>query len=249
MSHFTVAVIIDKSIEEDSLYDAVDDALAPYDEGLRTDPVIYKKKSDIIAGILKEQEEMSIMMEEYKNDPAKYEEKFGSWLTRKMENFVQEKRYSLTDTELFDIYMKENNDDGYDEEGNQLTTYNPDSKWDWFQIGGRWSGLIDGKDYSRIKDIDFDKLKPESPEFYNKNPVYQEAFATFEEYQNFEKYKFSYAVLDSKENKWYEAGEMGWFAMTNSTYESEINHMKTCQKLFTEVFDPKDWVVIVDCHI
>lgn len=26
--------------------------------------------------------------------------------------------------------------------GNHLTTYNPDSKWDWYSIGGRWRNLL-----------------------------------------------------------------------------------------------------------
>ena len=28
------------------------------------------------------------------------------------------------------------------EDINVLTTYNPQSKWDWYEIGGRWSGLL-----------------------------------------------------------------------------------------------------------
>lgn len=32
---------------------------------------------------------------------------------------------------------------GYmDEDGNILSTYNPNSKWDWYVIGGRWSGYF-----------------------------------------------------------------------------------------------------------
>jgi len=30
--------------------------------------------------------------------------------------------------------------------GNILTTYNPDSKWDWYEIGGRWQGMLKLKD-------------------------------------------------------------------------------------------------------
>lgn len=36
----------------------------------------------------------------------------------------------------------------FDEDGNALSfsTYNPDSKWDWYQIGGRWAGSLKLKD-------------------------------------------------------------------------------------------------------
>lgn len=29
-----------------------------------------------------------------------------------------------------------------DDDGNLLTTYNPNSKWDWYVIGGGWSGML-----------------------------------------------------------------------------------------------------------
>ncbi len=35
-----------------------------------------------------------------------------------------------------------------DEDGNwvEMSTYNPDSKWDWYVIGGRWKGMLVAKD-------------------------------------------------------------------------------------------------------
>jgi hypothetical protein len=35
--------------------------------------------------------------------------------------------------------------------GRYFTTYNPNSKWDWYEIGGRWQGDLD-PNYERIKD-------------------------------------------------------------------------------------------------
>ena len=32
------------------------------------------------------------------------------------------------------------------EEGALMTTYNPNSKWDWYVVGGRWSGMLIVKD-------------------------------------------------------------------------------------------------------
>lgn len=26
--------------------------------------------------------------------------------------------------------------------GNELSTYNPNSKWDWYEIGGRWKDIL-----------------------------------------------------------------------------------------------------------
>ena len=36
--------------------------------------------------------------------------------------------------------------------GMRETTYNPKSKWDWYQVGGRWTGMIDPPGYSPMDD-------------------------------------------------------------------------------------------------
>ena len=54
------------------------------------------------------------------------------------------KRYlagEITDAELHD-YAVDANDYECDKDGNAITTYNPDSKWDWYVEGGRWSGEL-----------------------------------------------------------------------------------------------------------
>lgn len=44
-----------------------------------------------------------------------------------------------SDEECYKYYAN-----GYDtdEDGNIISTYNPNSKWDWYVIGGRWSGML-----------------------------------------------------------------------------------------------------------
>lgn len=44
-----------------------------------------------------------------------------------------------SDEECYKYYA-----DGYDtdEDGNIISTYNPNSKWDWYVVGGRWSGML-----------------------------------------------------------------------------------------------------------
>jgi len=42
-----------------------------------------------------------------------------------------------------------------DAEGRLLawSTYNPDSHWDWYEVGGRWSGMLYGADWLPVKDL------------------------------------------------------------------------------------------------
>ena len=55
---------------------------------------------------------------------------------------------------------------------------NPNAKWDWYTIGGRWSNSIITKngrkcDYAKLKDIDWDKIrenkKRNAEEIWDKN--------------------------------------------------------------------------------
>ena len=47
---------------------------------------------------------------------------------------------------------------GLDEEGvYRLTTYNPNSKWDWYEVGGRWTG------YFKLKAEAMDSAEPWPP--------------------------------------------------------------------------------------
>lgn len=60
-----------------------------------------------------------------------------------------------------------------DADGNIYSTYNPNSKWDWYQEGGRWGGMLrlkpearerlgyDTADEARVGDIDFSPDKDE----------------------------------------------------------------------------------------
>lgn len=60
-------------------------------------------------------------------------------------------------------YLKENpkitleqfaKNDGYKKNGKKFGYYsNPNRKWDWWTIGGRWNGMIEGKNVVQIKEL------------------------------------------------------------------------------------------------
>jgi len=81
------------------------------------------------------------------------------------EHWAAESLAGKTDDEIFNMFS-----DGYvkDDEQNLYSTYNPDAKWDWYSVGGRWGGSLklkqdaradyggsDAVDEARIADIDF----------------------------------------------------------------------------------------------
>ena len=113
------------------------------------------------------------------------------------------------------------------------STYNPQSKWDWWVVGGRWNGAI--RDEERSDDEggfnfgdEFHNLKENTirvGDIKDGDPPF--AFVT-------------------PDGKWHQKAEMGWWAMTSNEKE-----MEDWQKEWDEMRAayPDHIAVGVDCHI
>lgn len=170
MSHFSVAVFTKPNGK------TVEELLAPYNENIEYEPYIQYTKEQAIAKVRKE-------IEDYKNgtyakylaDPKKYEEEHNN--ERHLNYLKNEfpKQLTWTDEECYQDKAKYYDEDMIDADGNLLSTYNPNSKWDWYSIGGRFPGklkanngkhgegsafnnnpMVDGEfDSARVGDIDW----------------------------------------------------------------------------------------------
>lgn len=159
---------------------------------------------------------------------------------------------------MLNHYKSDNFDECYDQHGKEwsgniyrkneegvwceYSTYNPKSKWDWYQLGGRWSGLkinlkvgaksgivgkaswmtpdIKGYDAALKGDIDF-------------NTTTKEQFAP-------------YAII--KDGQWQAKGEMGWFGIETETYCSDEEWINKVWEMVMEL--PDDTLIsFYDCHI
>lgn len=127
----------------------------------------YDENLEVESHVCKTKEEALAEIAKYENDYPEYK--------------------TMTDEEKIEDYFGISD---FDEDGNLMTTYNPDSKWDWYSIGGRFPGLlkattgthgdgsafhinprVDGEfDSARVGDIDF---SPDMDE-YNKAIRYWE---------------------------------------------------------------------------
>ena len=102
----------------------------------------------------------------------------------------------------------------------ECSTYNPDSKWDWYVEGGRWSSLLklrDGTTASSAKKFQIQNL---------------------EEIETF-------AVL--MHGRWYEKGTMGWWCHVSNAMGKE-EWSKKWHDLIESVSEDER-LTIVDCHI
>ena len=105
--------------------------------------------------------------------------------------------------------------------GEPVSTSNPDSKRDWYVIGGRWDGWINDLDTSRESLADNTALT-------------EEAIA---------REKIPHAII-TPDGEWHERGQMGWWAMLlteNENWEQEARALLASYRGHR--------VVIVDAHI
>lgn len=130
MSHYTVAVI---HKAEDSL----ENMLAPYSEHLQVEPYI----SITVEELLKEYDKL---LEEKEEKIKKLKEKNRRDAIEFYKNITAEKTREERLKIMYDYYGA---DDENIENGNIMSTYNPISKWDWWELGGRWNGML------RVKEI------------------------------------------------------------------------------------------------
>lgn len=247
MSHFSVGVICESPADVDKL-------LAPYDENIKVEPYIGRTREQMI----KNGKECR---EYYKGLPIAERKDY-------MTPFLS----ATTDEEFYNL--EKYSDAEYDDCGNEISTYNPKSKWDWYAIGGRWSGELRLKeededgclycDEAKIKNIDFSMNKErydgclqwwenniEAPDeewkgFYKKE-YYTERYKDAEEYAT-RNASFSTFALVTPDGEWHECGEMGWFGCSGETPD-EARAWDEQYMSFIENADPEHYFVMVDCHI
>ena len=190
MSHFIVAVFVDKVRELE-----VSRLLAPYDETLVVPHVISKE--DLI-----------------RNERSHFERHKDTYYKESPE------RLNWSDEDFYKYAIRYIDEDKILPDGSVEENYNPNSKWDWWEIGGRWSGMINGDDSARVGDV-IDTLPDD--------------FVT-------------YAVV-TPDGLWHAPGEMGWFGCSTDTDLEWDEWQRNYKKRYLDTADPNWHIFIVDCHI
>lgn len=132
-------------------------------------------------------------------------------------------------------YNKPDPDDNEDEDschgtGFYKSTYNPDSKWDWYQVGGRWSGYFKIKPDAEYKEVLIDDY-PQTPEHMKKMQAERRTDVASVKGIDFEAMGddiVPFAILHNGE--WFERGSMGWWGMVsdekdNGEWEKEVRKL------------------------
>jgi len=227
----------------------IDDLLAPFDENLEVDPYLSYTKQEAIDHV---RQHWSFVMDGPKKIPVA----------------------EATDAQCYAYIASDYASDMKDEDGNLYSTYNPNSKWDWYQEGGRWSGSLRLKsggitDSAAVRDLDFspdmteyeeaaiwwDKAVDgkveegeEKPLCFFREDYMRQRYRDRETYARLNSVFNTYAVL-TPDGVWHEPGQMGWFGCSSEEPEDGLYWDEHYQETFIDTADP-DWILtVVDCHI
>ena len=271
--HYTVAVITKEDSESE-----IAELLEPFDEGLEMDPYVCKTKQQIIEDVAKKIKEVKEDIELYSKCEYDTEKYRVYWLddNGELKPFYKELlELNEEDEEALYKYYRDDDDEDYDEEGNELSTYNPKSKWDWYSIGGRWDGYFNLKNGGNANSAKISDIIWEGTEEAKKNAArfwdvvvdgaeqteeekkehafftlygkqhYIDRFKTKEEYIERATFTCPYAVL-TNDGDWVAPGEMHWFS-SDETDEAQLEYEKWFKKFIDEHQDY--YITLVDCHI
>lgn len=129
MSHFTVTVVTDNGTNEE-----IEKALRPFHEFECTGvDDQYVQDVDITEEVIKEWKERN---EKYEDEQVTLKEYLRDWYSYKLVNVNLEP--DLEEDHKYGYALLDENE----KVAKVIDRTNPDAKWDWYEVGGRWKGQL-----------------------------------------------------------------------------------------------------------
>lgn len=247
MSHSTVLVVLpDSAVADTDIETALEAALEPFDENRETAAYIKHTKAALI-----ENQRAEYIRYRDEGPYAEYLKDKAAFLTRTYKRLEFQRYVTVEfpadimphlDDDAF-MYMKatEWDKDSLDDDGNLLSTYNPKSKWDWYTIGGRWTGSV-----MNWTDTVHHPAEKRSDTWTTEAWDEKVGGSDIVQKKDLEQFSGTFAFL-SADGEWKERGRMGWFGMVADEQDPD-EWDATLKQLVEDVAD-NDWLVVVDVHI
>ncbi len=153
---------------------------------------------------------------------------------------------------------------------------NPDAHWDWYVVGGRFSGMLRSDkplsggdstgrcDSAFARDCDFSddhEAAARASEFWRRHVVEGEAGLSFfgpeyymERYGDVETFarmrsRFCTHAVVTTDGSWHEVGAMGWWGASTDSGPDEIEWADRFRERFLADLDDEVIATVIDCHI
>lgn len=216
MTHFTVGIIVPKDVPDVESFIA--DQMEPYYEHTDAEPYVCYSVERAAADLQRDIERLERITD--RGDP--------DYNLAKCRDILKELR-GTTAEEKYRDYLRFH--EKFNEQGQPISTYNPDSKWDWYRIGGRWDGWITGNEQHSNQGHNFDAC----------HETVANNIATTK--RALKRNVIPHAII-TPDGQWHERGQMGWWAVLiteNDDWNSEAKQILARY--------PRHNLVIVDAHI
>lgn len=209
--------------------------LEPFDCNMDCEPHVVTTKSEIIT-----QEKEKLIYEQTKGPYSEYL-KNPSNLTEHVKEVIG--KLNMTDEELYQNYIKNyyEEDDIDPDTGNILGTYNENGKWDWYEIGGRWSGKL--------------KIKFDCTDYKigcageNEIKLIAERRADQAKVKDITNLKEITCYAFLKDGQWYEEGdEYNFFTDTEEQIKSSRLGWNEKVTKMLQGLDPEEIITCIDYH-
>jgi hypothetical protein len=200
MSHFIVYV----------LGENVDDQLIPYDENIE----VPKYNRGLITT-----KEWKQFRDYYLKDISKETDV----TKKKLIDMEIAKDKKLTNAQLYKKHGEGWNNNNWEKKGNkwvEVSTYNPNSKWDWYEVGGRWENCLTLKNGEKTSEATIGEID------WNKTMI-----------------PFAFVI----NSNWYEKGQMGWWGMSIND-KAEAKWKREFMKAIKDLPENTE-ITAVDMHI
>ena len=159
-------------------------------------------------------------------------------------------------------------DELLDRDGNVLSTYNPDSRWDYYTVSEKTTvgEILEGSSvneelcratYRALADgdvADYERItgypavaglfgRPTGEEFKKLYGNTEDEYVAYCKAHSF----MTYCVLTP--SGWEEPGTVGWFGMSSASRKTKKEWQDNYADRFLKPYNPDETVYIIDCHI
>jgi hypothetical protein len=231
MSHYTVTVVLPRAPETPaSIEEMLSEIVAPFDENTQVEK--YKSRFNLppLWADMTRRDlpwPYSYAREEAPKLDLGDHEATAKWFNDKWGEDESEGAYGADEEGLF-----------------QWSTYNPKSKWDWWALGGRWTGFYAMKEGS--------KGMLGQPGAFGNSPISGRFDVArkgdiLSGPENRGSSVQTYGVIDAN-GEWNSPGEMHWFGMSTEDDSDQLK-FDVWFKEFWDKLDDDTWLAVLDFHI
>jgi hypothetical protein len=272
MSHATLTVALPGTLTKDEIEDALSAVLERYEEDRPTARYVKATRDELIVeGRAEIEQYRDGTYAEYLADPAAYAENCRNdnhlaYVSGTADDGGFPAKLTWTDDQVYADQIRWYDEENIGPEGEVYSTRNPDAKWDWYVIGGRWTNywpvlekaeVVTGMSYDSVKaSVDvLEKIRPGASggdakyvsDRAARPGVWADVVRKMDiDFAHEDLYPATFAFLDS-DGEWHEKGLMGWFGISSGDKEDEAWRAQYRELVAKEADNA--WFVLVDYHI